>query len=163
MTLFVFILCVFSCTWATSLADAPAPLQIGFQDPATKAAIGIIDLHHDINFFLVAILVLVLWLGRRIVLAFHHTKQAMPERFNHHTSLELVWAVLPSLIVTLIALPSLTLIYSFDDLAADPFITVKVVGYQWAWNYELKEHVRHTLVNPDHLILSYVAVLNKVF
>lgn len=152
MTLFLTILCIFLFVRLPRNADAPAALQIGFQDPATKAMMGIVDLHHDICFFLLAILVLVLWVGFRILYAFHHTKMPIPERFNHHTNLELVWAILPSLIVTLIALPSLTLIYSFDDLAADPFITVKVIGYQWRWKYELKEHVRHTLINPDNLL-----------
>lgn len=84
-------------------ADAPMPWQMLFQDPATSNMEGIVDLHHDILFFLIVILVLVMWLGVRIVTSFHHTLQPVPERFNHHTSLELVWAILPSVIVTLIA------------------------------------------------------------
>jgi len=141
-----------SLLWMTSQADAPSAWQMGFQDPATAAMEGIVDLHHDICFFLVTILVLVLWLGGRIVTGFHHTLQPMPERFNHHTNLELVWAILPSVIVTLIALPSLTLIYTFDDLVARPALTVKVVGFQWGWRYEMKEHVQLSLINPDHLL-----------
>lgn len=133
-------------------ADVPSAWQMGFQDPATKAIMGVVDLHHDICFFLITILILVLWVGGRILVAFHHNHMPMPERFNHHTNLELVWAVLPSLIISFIALPSLTLIYSFDDLAADPFLTVKVIGYQWAWRYELKEHLRHSLVDPNLLV-----------
>lgn len=146
--------------WINSHADAPSPWQMGFQDPATAAMEGIVDLHHDICFFLVTILVLVLWLGGRIVTGFHHTLQPMPERFNHHTNLELVWAILPSIIVTLIALPSLTLIYTFDDLVARPALTVKVVGFQWGWRYEMKEHVQLSLINPDHLLsLSFTGTL----
>jgi heme/copper-type cytochrome/quinol oxidase subunit 2 len=140
-----------------SLADAPTPWQIGFQDPATKAMMGIIDLHHDICFFLIAILVLVLWVGFRILSGFHYTVQPTPERFNHHTTLEFVWAILPSLVISFIALPSLTLIYSFDDLAADPYLTVKVIGFQWAWKYEMKEHVHYDLIDPDQLLkLSFI-------
>jgi len=135
-----------------SLADAPTPWQMGFQDPATASMEGIIDLHHDINFFLLVILVLVLWLGARIVTSFHYTQQPMPERFNHHTNLELVWAILPSLIVTLIALPSLTLIYTFDDLVAKPALTVKVLGRQWFWTYQMKEHIQQTLIDPNALL-----------
>jgi len=153
---FLYVFCVFG---KMCLADAPTSWQMGFQDGATKNMLGMVDLHHDICFFLVTILVLVLWVGGRILHAFHHTRQPMPERFNHHTSLELVWAILPSLIIALIALPSLTLIYSFDDLADDPFLTVKVVGYQWAWRYEIKEHVRHALVDPD----SCLSPINKNF
>jgi heme/copper-type cytochrome/quinol oxidase subunit 2 len=134
------------------LADAPTPWQMGFQDSATKGMQGIVDLHHDICFFLAAILVFVLWLGARIVIAFHHTRQPIPERFNHHTNLELVWAILPSVIVSLIALPSLTLIYSFDDLASNPYLTIKVIGRQWYWSYEMKEHLHYHLVDPTELL-----------
>nr|WIW67220.1 cytochrome c oxidase subunit II [Chlorolobion braunii] len=122
--------------WLQSFADTPTPWQMGFQDPATASMEGIIDLHHDICFFLLVILVLVLWVGGRIVTSFHRTQRPETERFTHHTNLELVWSILPSLIVTLIALPSLTLIYTFDDLVAKPALTVKVVGRQWFWSYQ---------------------------
>jgi cytochrome c oxidase subunit 2 len=97
-------------------------------------------------------LVLVLWVGGRIVTSFHRTQRPETERFTHHTNLELVWSILPSLIVTLIALPSLTLIYTFDDLVAKPALTVKVVGRQWFWSYQMKEHIQQSLVNPDLLL-----------
>ncbi|KIZ07963.1 cytochrome c oxidase subunit II (mitochondrion) [Monoraphidium neglectum] len=137
--------------WLQSFADTPTPWQMGFQDPATASMEGIIDLHHDICFFLL-ILVLVLWVGGRIVTSFHRTQRPETERFTHHTNLELVWSILPSLIVTLIALPSLTLIYTFDDLVAKPALTVKVVGRQWFWSYQMKEHIQQSLVNPDLLL-----------
>lgn len=152
MTLFIFLASLVLCFCTHSSADAPTPWQMGFQDPATKAMMGMVDLHHDICFFLVTILVLVLWLGARIVYGFHHSRQPIPERFNHHTNLELIWAIFPSLIIALIALPSLTLIYSFDDLAADPFMTVKIIGFQWAWRYEVKDHVHYHVINPDSLL-----------
>lgn len=124
-----------------SFADAPVAWQMWFQDPATSVMEGITDLNADIQFFLIVILVLVLWLRFRIVSRFHHTKQPIPERFNHHTSLEQVWAILPSVIVTLIALPSLTLIFTYDDLVRKPLLTVKVIGRQWYWQYRMKESV----------------------
>lgn len=123
-------------------ADAPVAWQKLFQDPATSNMEGIVDQHADICFFLIVIQVLVLWLGMRIVLSFHHNLQPVPERFNHHTSLELVWAILPSVIVTLIALPSLSLVYTYDDLVSKPAQTVKVTGRQWYWSYAMNEHVQ---------------------
>ena len=152
MTLFLFLTTLVLCMTTRCVADAPSPWQIGFQDPATKAMMGMVDLHHDITFFLITILVLVLWLGFRILSGFSHSRQPIPERFNHHTNLELIWAIFPSLIIALIALPSLTLIYSFDDLAADPFMTVKVVAKQWYWSYEVKDHVSHYAVDPEVLL-----------
>ena len=126
-------------------ADAPFAWQKLFQDPATSNMEGIVDLHADICFFLIVILVLCQWQGTRIVLSFHHNLQPVPERFNHHTSLELVWAILPSVIVTLIALPSLSLVYTYDDQVSKPALTVKVTGRQWYWTYAMNEHVQMNL------------------
>ena len=141
-----------SLLWVQCKADQPTPWQMLFQDPQTSSMEGLVDLHHDICFFLITILILVLWLGARIVYSFHHSRMPMPERFNHHTNLELIWAILPSLVVTQIQLPSLTLIYTFDDLIQKPALTVKVVGRQWFWVYELDEHVYSSLVDQDQLL-----------
>ena len=54
----VLIVTLLSFGWMPVMADAPTPWQMGFQDPATAAMEGIVDLHHDICFFLVTILVL---------------------------------------------------------------------------------------------------------
>nr|YP_009054639.1 cytochrome c oxidase subunit 2a [Chromochloris zofingiensis]AIK29127.1 cytochrome c oxidase subunit 2a [Chromochloris zofingiensis] len=134
------------------LADAPHPWQCGFQDPATAAMEGLVDLHHDIMFFLIRIVCLVGWLGYRIVKEFHYTRQPMPERFNHHTNLELVWALLPGIIVIRIGFPSLTLIYTFEDRIARPALTIKVIGRQWYWSYERAEHVHHVLTEHSKLL-----------
>jgi cytochrome c oxidase subunit 2 len=135
-----------------SKADAPALWQTGFQDPATANALGIIDLHHDIVFFMIAIFTVVCWLGTRILYRFHYTNQSIPERINHHTNLELIWSILPSLIILSIAFPSLTLIYSLDDQVETPGLTVKIVGRQWYWSYELRDHFKQSLVSADRLL-----------
>ena len=110
---------------------------------------GITDLNADIHFFQLVILFQVQWLIFRIVYRFHHTSMPVPERFNHHTSLELVWAIQPSVIVTLIRLPSLSLIFTYDDLVAKPRLTVKVVGRQWYWQYAMRESVDFSVRNVN--------------
>jgi len=50
--------------------------------------------------------------------------------------LELIWAGFPTIIVLLILAPSLYLLYSIDE-ELDPCVTVKVIGHQWFWTYEL--------------------------
>ena len=135
----------------TVYADAPVLWQQGFQDPATSSMEAIIDRHHDINFFRITIRTLVMWMGFRIRTHFHYTVQPSPESLNHHTNLELVWAILPSLVIIRIALPSLSLIYSFDDHVEQPDLTVKVIGRQWYWSYEMQEHVQYALAAPSLL------------
>ena len=112
--------------------DAPVADQKGFQDPATPIMEGIIDLHHDLAFFLVLVSIFVIWLLVITILQFNWaSRQGLVEftenfcilapRYKvsdmfktHHTTLEIVWTIVPSLILMLIALPSfaLSLIYS---------------------------------------------------
>ncbi len=58
------------------------------------------------------------------------------QKFKHSFFLELIWAGFPTIIVLLILAPSLYLLYSIDE-ELDPSVTVKVVGHQWFWTYEL--------------------------
>ena len=103
--------------------DAPEAWQMGFQDPATPVMQGIIDLHDDICFFLIVILSLVLWMLIRTLYFFHESKNPIPEKIIHGTSIEIAWTVAPSLILVLIAVPSFALLYSMDEMV-DPAITV---------------------------------------
>ena len=56
----------------------------------------------------------------------------------HGTTIEIVWTVLPSLILVVVALPSFALLYSIDEII-DPTITIKCVGHQWYWSYEYSD------------------------
>ena len=92
-------------------------------------------------------LVLVLWLRARILSYFHWSNNAVAEKFHHHTALELIWAIIPGVIIAMIALPSVTLIYTVDHQLTSPSLTVKVVGRQWYWSYQMKEHVLFSPLN----------------
>ena len=92
-----------------TLADAPESWQMGFQDPATPVMQGIIDLHHDIMFFMFVILVFVVWMLSRTLYHFHQSRNPIPEKIIHGTTIEIAWTVAPSLILVLIAIPSFRL------------------------------------------------------
>lgn len=51
----------------------------------------------------------------QFVTRFHYSKTLRPEKLTHHTTMEVIWTVIPTLIVLMIAIPSLTLIYSMDQ------------------------------------------------
>jgi cytochrome c oxidase subunit 2 len=123
----------------TALTDAPEAWQIGFQDPATPVMEGIIDLHHDICFFMVVILVFVLWMLTRTLYHFHHSRNPIPEKIIHGTTIEIAWTVAPSLILVMIAIPSFALLYSMDEVV-DPAVTIKAIGHQWYWSYEYSDY-----------------------
>jgi hypothetical protein len=137
---------------APAAADAPIDWQWSFQDMATSQAQAAVDLHHDVMFFCITVTTLVLYLVWQFSTKFHYTKQAIPEKLLHHTTLEVIWTIFPTLIVLLIGIPSLTLIYSMDQQTDKPGLTVKVIGRQWYWSYEMHDHLQHRLVDPDRLV-----------
>jgi cytochrome c oxidase subunit 2 len=137
--------------------DASKPWQLGFQDPATPTMEGIINFHHDLMFFIVAISFFVAWLMFRCISLYSINSYSVPEKgeekilaaktmsegIYHNTFIEIVWTVVPALILAIIAIPSFALLYSLEELV-EPSLTVKVTGNQWYWSYEYSN-----CKNPD--------------
>jgi cytochrome c oxidase subunit 2 len=117
--------------------DLAEPWQINFQDPATPILEGIIDFHNDLMILLTVIGVAVFWvLGRAIVLFENNPK---PSNVVHGTTLEMIWTIIPAVILMFVAVPSFALLYSIDEIL-DPAVTLKVVGHQWYWSYEYSDY-----------------------
>lgn len=114
--------------------DASTNYQISFQDPATPIMEGIIDLHHDILFFLVLIVVFVCWVLARIISFFSNNKKRYYQ-ITHDTPLEIIWTVIPSILLIFISVPSFALLYAIDEVSK-PMLTFKAIGHQWYWSYE---------------------------
>lgn len=125
---------------ADTLLGIPEPNQITFQEPATPIMEGIIDLHHDIMFFIVFISIFVLYMLVAIVVLFGEDENSArnTSAVSHHTVLEIIWTVIPTVILVFIAVPSLALLYSMDELQR-PTVTLKVIGRQWYWSYEYSD------------------------
>jgi len=151
--------------------------KLNFIDPASPLMYGIIELHDHIFFFLNMILFLVLFLLLTTIKYFTYKKNSRLNRyllsqstkFQHHwlklshgTSIEIIWTVVPSIILVLIAIPSFALLYATDELV-DPSITVQVIGHQWYWSYEYNDLIT-TLENkksaPTFSYDSLASVLN---
>jgi cytochrome c oxidase subunit 2 len=124
-----------------TMCDAPASWQYGFQDPATPAMEGIIYFHNYIMFPLIVITVLVFWLMYRILFLFTEKSNEINkvENFSHHSILEIVWTILPAIVLVFLAIPSFALLYSLDELI-NPDMTLKVIGHQWYWSYEYSDY-----------------------
>lgn len=124
-------------TLFTSIAylDAPEFWQISFQDPATPVMEGIIHFHDDIMFYVLVIGTFVTYLLVRCLQLFLKSSNPVSDKFIHGTTIEIVWTVVPAIILMFIAIPSFALLYSIDEIV-EPAITVKVVGHQWYWTYE---------------------------
>lgn len=111
--------------------DYAQPYQLGFQDSASPIMEGIVDLHHDIMFFMTVIMVFILYLLVRTVMLFNSNNKVL--KVTHGKVIEIVWTIAPSFILAVIAIPSFALLYSMDEVI-NPAITIKAVGHQWYWS-----------------------------
>src|SRR5579871_5660273 len=125
-------------------ADAAEPWQLGFQDGASPSFEGITELHDQIIFYLVIILLGVSWILFSIILNFNSNNNKIVYKYhNHGTLIELIWTITPALVLIAIAFPSFKLLYLLDEVI-DPVITVKAIGNQWFWTYEYSDSVNDT-------------------
>lgn len=137
--IFIIILMFFFINFISS--SRPMDWQLGFQYPATAIMEGIINFHHDLFFFIIIIIVFTYYMLVRCVILYKDTKnnkKRVPINIIHAPILEIIWTLIPAFILFLIALPSFSLLYSMDEME-ESFTTVKVIGNQWYWTYELED------------------------
>ena len=121
--------------------DAPEPWQLGFQDGASPSYEGIVELHDQIMFYLVIILLGVSWVLSSVILNFNSNSNKIVHKYhNHGTLIELIWTITPALVLIAIAFPSFKLLYLMDEVI-DPAMTIKALGHQWYWSYEYSDFV----------------------
>lgn len=131
------------------LADSAQDWQLGFQDPATPIMEGIINLHHDLMFFICVISVFVSWMLGRTLWHFEQSQNPTPSSLTHGTVIEVLWTVAPAIILLIIAIPSFSLLYAMDEVIS-PAITIKTLGHQWYWSYEYSDYL-----NEDNESIAY--------
>lgn len=120
-------------------ADSSYNWQLGFQDPATPIMEGIINLHHDLMFFICVISIFVSWMLGRTLWHFEQSQNPVPSSLTHGTLIEMIWTVTPAIILLVIAIPSFSLLYAMDEVIS-PAITIKTLGRQWYWSYEYSDY-----------------------
>jgi cytochrome c oxidase subunit 2 len=106
-----------------------------FQSPASKMAQDIDNLHQVVMWIIVVIFVGVF--GFMFYSCYAHRKSIghKAAQFHENTTVEILWTVIPALILIVIAWPATkTVIAQKDTSAAD--LTIKVTGYQWKWGYD---------------------------
>ena len=117
-----------------ALAQAPKPWEMDMQPGFSPVKHDIIALH---DFVLVIITLITLFVGALLVwVLYRYNAQRNPEasRTSHNTLIEVLWTVLPILILVIIAIPSFRLVY-YEDRTHDPALTIKVTAHQWYWEY----------------------------
>lgn len=132
--------------WALpALADEmrvgqPTPGAIGLQP-------GVTPLKHDATFFhnvillpiITAIVLFVLALLVWVMIRYNKKANPTPAKWSHNTTIEVIWTIVPVLILMFIAIFSFRLLYAYHDMPK-PYMTVKATGYQWYWGYEYPDN-----------------------
>lgn len=164
--------------------DFPISGQIGFQDAGTAIMQGIINLHHHIFCLIIMVLIfvgliffetyqfsywkkvtplVVLCNGQEqnkiklsnTIYFIKKLKTSYNLNVSHGVLLEIIWTIIPSLILLAIVGPSFALLYAMDAFV-DPSITVKVLAHQWYWSYEYSDFFQKPIYNEINNNKYYV-------
>ena len=118
------------------LANQPKDWQLGFQKSASETMDDIVWFHDYMLLpVITAITVFVLFLIGYACIRFRASKNKEASTTSHNTFIEVIWTLVPCLILIVLAVPSFKVLYSQDEIPkAD--VTIKAIGYQWYWGYE---------------------------
>jgi len=118
------------------LADQPKEWQLGFQNPASDGMRDIVNFHNNLLLpIIIAISVFVLFLMLYACVRFRASANPNPSKRTHNVTVEILWTLIPCLILIVMAVPSFKILYKQDTIPkAD--LTIKAIGYQWYWGYE---------------------------
>lgn len=122
--------------FAEELMGQPTPKGIGLQPAAAPLKHAAHDFHDlilmpIITFITLLVLGLLIW----IVVRYNKKSNPVPAKWSHNTTIEVIWTVVPVLILMFIAIFSFRLLFAYNDMPK-PDVTVKATGYQWYWGYE---------------------------
>jgi cytochrome c oxidase subunit 2 len=112
------------------------PGQIGFQKPVTSIARDIQWFHNDLLMPIITLISLfVLFLIVYVIWRFNERANPTASKTTHNTLIEVLWTIVPVLILVIIAIPSFRILTA-ELVAPTPDLTLKVTGSQWHWGYE---------------------------
>ncbi len=120
---------------AAAVPGHAVPDQIGMQIPVTSVGRYIVWFHDDIlmpiitiiTLFVAALLIYVMW-------RFNEKRNPTPSKTTHNTLIEVIWTVVPVIILVFIAVPSFRLL-TMELVVPPSDMTLKVTASQWHWNY----------------------------
>ncbi|MDO8777128.1 MAG: cytochrome c oxidase subunit II, partial [Burkholderiaceae bacterium] len=122
--------------WAVNdLPGGPAVRQLDMHPAVTKIAAAQQDLHYLLMWICCAIFVAVFGVMFYSIFAHRKSKGAKSADFHESTTVEIVWTVIPFIIVIFMALPATKVVVAQKD-TTNADLTVKVTGYQWKWGYD---------------------------
>nr|APF47443.1 cytochrome c oxidase subunit II [Pholetesor sp. SNS-2016] len=111
------------CTW----------FLMNFQDSFSYIMMMMIYFHDFILMILLMILFFILY-----IMIWFFLNTLLNKNILHNQLIEIIWTIIPMIILIFMALPSLKILYLLEDIIS-PFMTIKVLGHQWYWSYEYSD------------------------
>ena len=119
----------------TGALALPYNWQTGFQPAASPVMQQIETFHTFVLYIITLVTLFVLALLIWIIIRYNQRANPVPSKVSHNTILEVVWTILPVVILVVIAIPSFKLLYYEADIPPSD-LTIKAIGKQWYWTYE---------------------------
>lgn len=136
-----------------ALADYTINMPVGVTEISHKVH----QLHMTIFWICVAIGVLVFGVMFYAIIFHRKSVGHKAANFHEHARLEIIWTVIPFVILIAMAIPATKTLYEMDDIE-DSELTVKITGYMWRWNYE---YVGTNVSFMSNLSTSYDQIINR--
>jgi cytochrome c oxidase subunit 2 len=122
-----------------AFAGQPVPWQMDLQDAVTPVMEFIVWFERFTLLIIFAIVVFVTALLAWVMMRYRASKNKVPSKTTHNTAIEIIWTVVPILILVVIAVPSFRLLAK-DVKIPETDLTIKTTGYQWYWGYEYPDY-----------------------
>ena len=119
----------------TGAAVAETEYKLNMIKGVTPLSHDIYHLHMLMLWVCVAIGVVVFGIMIYSLIRFRKSKGAVPAQFHHSTKAEIVWTIIPIVILVTLAFPATRVLEEMEDVS-NPDMTIKVTGYQWRWRYD---------------------------
>ncbi len=124
----------------TSYEDDPFK-SMTFQDQYSANGEYALWMHNVILMpVITAISLLVLGLLLYVVVRFNRRRNPVASRTTHNTAIEVIWTIVPVIVLVIIAVPSITLLARQYETPPADAVTIKATGYQWYWGYTYPDH-----------------------
>lgn len=148
---------------ARTVAAAPEDWQLGLQPALSPVMEDMVSFHNIMLVLIFAIAIFVMALLAYVCVRFRAKKNPVPSHTSHHTLLEVVWTVVPVVILVGVSVKSLQTLYHANTVPAAE-VTLKVTGYQWYWEYHYPDEGINFVSNmlSDEQLEEVRAELDKI-
>jgi cytochrome c oxidase subunit 2 len=139
--------------WAT-----PVPGGIDFQTPVTETAKRVHAFHNEVLIIIAVITAFVTALLIWVMIRYNRKANPTPKKFSHNTVIEIIWTVVPVLILVWIAKGSFPLLYEQDvmfngeQVPEEQVVDIKVYGNMWYWDYTYNQNTDKEFVVESRML-----------